>query len=107
MSTRSTFKLCFKNEVLWQIIILEMVNPLTFSISGHPVLAVRGKFLCLVKVNFSLLLRKILRFTKGLPGKLMEAWQGIRDSGRGFFICMRHILGVTFCTVLQLLGGWG
>ena len=42
ISTRSTFKLCFKNEVLWQIILLETGNPFTFSITGHPTLAVEN-----------------------------------------------------------------
>ena len=39
MSTRSTFKLCYKNEVLWQIMILDIGNPFKFSVTGHPVLA--------------------------------------------------------------------
>ena len=34
ISTRSTFKLCFKNEVLWQIIILETGNPFNSASQG-------------------------------------------------------------------------
>ena len=52
-----------------------------------------------MEFNFSLLLpyfEKARDFTTGLPGKVMEGWQGIRGRGRGFFICMRVILGGTF-----------
>lgn len=39
MSTRMTFKLCHKDEVLWQIILVETGNPFKFSVTGDPVLA--------------------------------------------------------------------
>ena len=69
MSTRMTFKLCYKNEVLWQIILLETGNPFKFSVTGNPVLAVESS------CALSLLLpyfEKARDFTTGLPGKVME-----------------------------------
>ena len=69
MSTRMTFKLCYKNEILWQIILLETGNAFKFSVTGNPVLAVESS------CAFSLLLpyfEKARDFTTGLPGKLME-----------------------------------
>ena len=72
ISTRSTFKLCFKNEVLWQIILLETGNPFTLSITGHPTLAVENSS---AQWSLTLLLpyfEKARDFTTGLPGKVME-----------------------------------
>ena len=57
-----SFKLCYKDEVLWQIILVETGNPFKFSVTGNPVLAVESS------CAFSLLLpyfEKARDFTTG------------------------------------------
>ena len=65
MSTRITFKLCYKNELLWQIILLETGNPFKFRI----ILAVEGSSAVSLLLPY---FEKARDFTTGLPGKVME-----------------------------------